>query len=161
MSERWLGWRGGSGQQGKESKYRARKTIYNGETYDSKAEARYAEFLDWRAHKGEIRNLQRQVRITLCAATDTGGPPRRVEIRYATGRRVFHYIDFSFEERVTYEDAGIVPSDITLNWQQRYVEMKGMDLPVGKIKRAVVESMLGIKIEVVSRSPSIPGGYRK
>ena len=34
-------------------------------------------------------------------------------------------------------------------WVTRYVEVKGYDTPVGKLKRAIVEAMLDAGIEVV------------
>lgn len=41
-------------------KYRARRTEYNGQWYDSAAEARFAALLDMRVRVGEIRGWERQ-----------------------------------------------------------------------------------------------------
>lgn len=47
------------------NKFNARKTTSGGITYDSKAEAKYAEILEWRKRAGEITKIERQVRIPL------------------------------------------------------------------------------------------------
>ena len=69
---------------------------------------------------------------------------------YGSGRQAVHVLDFVFEERP--KNAGGVPMhDYGMKplWVTRYVEVKGMDHPVGKLKRAMVEAMMGVKIEVV------------
>lgn len=45
------------------TKYGAKATVYNGKRYDSKAEARYAETLDWRKMAGEITEIIPHFRI--------------------------------------------------------------------------------------------------
>jgi len=47
------------------NKYRAKPTIYNGERYDSKAEARHAETLDAMKRAGHLRWVLRQVPIPI------------------------------------------------------------------------------------------------
>lgn len=47
------------------NKYGAKKTEYNGVTYDSKFEAEYAQTLDLRVKAGDILNYQRQVPFPL------------------------------------------------------------------------------------------------
>jgi hypothetical protein len=47
------------------NKYNAKKQEYNGEKYDSKGEAGYAQELDWRIKAGELKSYERQVKIEL------------------------------------------------------------------------------------------------
>jgi hypothetical protein len=47
------------------NKYNAKSQEYNGEKYDSKGEAGYAQELDWRIKAGEIKSYERQVKIPL------------------------------------------------------------------------------------------------
>jgi hypothetical protein len=47
------------------NKYKAKKQEYNGEKYDSKGEAAYAQELDWRIKAGELLSYERQVKIPL------------------------------------------------------------------------------------------------
>jgi hypothetical protein len=47
------------------NKYHAKSQTYNGEKYDSKGEAGYAQELDWRIKAGEIKSYERQVKIPL------------------------------------------------------------------------------------------------
>lgn len=48
------------------SKYNNVKQKYNGNHYDSKLEAKYAQELDWRLHCGELKEIKRQVKVPLC-----------------------------------------------------------------------------------------------
>jgi hypothetical protein len=47
------------------NKYNAKSQEYNGEKYDSKGEAGYAQELDWRIKAGELLSYERQVKIPL------------------------------------------------------------------------------------------------
>jgi len=47
------------------NKYNAKKQEYNGNKYDSKGEASYAQELDWLIKMGEIRSYERQVKIPI------------------------------------------------------------------------------------------------
>ena len=47
------------------NKFGAKKTLYNGEMYDSKREADYAFELNMRVRAGELRDWKRQVPIDL------------------------------------------------------------------------------------------------
>lgn len=49
----------------KPNKFGAKKTVYNGRKYDSKAEAAHAQVLQLRQKAGEIVELQEQVRFKL------------------------------------------------------------------------------------------------
>lgn len=48
------------------NKYGAKKTEYNGNKYDSKAEAEYAINLDWLLQDGQVKSWERQIRYDLC-----------------------------------------------------------------------------------------------
>lgn len=54
-----------SGKKPKRSKYNAKKTPYNGDTYDSKAEAEYAQQLDLEKKAGAVTWWARQVPFRL------------------------------------------------------------------------------------------------
>ena len=144
------------------SKYGNKRTEYNGAIYDSKREVQFAKDLHVRELAGEVRNIRRQVRIPLfaagacdvCPLEDQWADPHRfgrnVPVKYGNGRQAVHVLDFVFEERP--KNAGGVPMhDYGMKplWVTRYVEVKGMDHPMGKLKRAMVEAMMGVKIEVV------------
>jgi hypothetical protein len=47
------------------NKFNAKKTTYNGQKFDSKGEAGYCEYLDWRIKAGEIVGYERQYKIPL------------------------------------------------------------------------------------------------
>lgn len=47
------------------NKYKAKKQEYDGQKYDSKGEAAYAQELDWRIKTGELKSYERQVKIPL------------------------------------------------------------------------------------------------
>ncbi|MDZ4341329.1 MAG: DUF1064 domain-containing protein [Candidatus Binatia bacterium] len=51
--------------------------------------------------------------------------------QYDNGRVVRHYVDFA-----------VIHNDGTVSWH----EVKGRDLPMGKLKRAQVEELYGIKV---------------
>lgn len=87
------------------SKYRARKTEYGGQTYDSAAEAQYAERLELRRLAGDIRWWTRAAPIVL-----------------VPGKR---------KDRITYKpDFWVVGADGS-GW---FVDVKGVVLPIFRIK---------------------------
>jgi hypothetical protein len=49
----------------KRNKFGAKKTMYNGVSYDSKGEAKYAYTLDVRKRLGEVKHWERQIPIKL------------------------------------------------------------------------------------------------
>lgn len=49
------------------NKYKAKRTVYNGVTYHSKKEANYAFKLDCLIQTGEVKGVERQVRMPLHA----------------------------------------------------------------------------------------------
>lgn len=103
------------------SKYHAIRTEYNGITYDSKAEARFAQELDLKVKAGQIKYWLRQIPFYLPAG-------------------IVYRCDFM----VVHED----PAGEQGQWVQ-YFDVKGMDTPVSKLKRKQVEALYPVKIQVV------------
>ena len=111
-------------------KYGAKRTEVDGVKFQSKAEARRWQELLLLQRAGEIRDLRRQVRIEL----HTYGVFGVVPIKSPTGRPRYYLADFEY-----YDQVG-----------RRVLEdVKGMDTPESALKRAIVEGMLGIKVQVV------------
>lgn len=106
----------------KGNKYRARKTIVDGITFDSALEARYYGNLKLMERAGQVYGveLQKPYPITINGVV------------CGTYRADFTFWD-QHEKR------------------QRCVDTKGMDTPVSKLKRKLVEAQYGIKIEVVKK----------
>jgi len=93
------------------NKYRAKSTEYGGHVYHSKLEAAYACELDLRKKAKDIKDWERQVKLDL-----------RVNGVHITN----YYIDFI----VTHNDES-----------REYVEVKGMEMEVWKIKWAILEAV--------------------
>ncbi len=87
------------------SKYHAKKVTVNGITYDSKKEARrHAQLLDME-RKGEITDLQRQVKFVLIPAQrepDTIGPRGGVKKGKLIEKEVSYIADFTFFQNGEY-----------------------------------------------------------
>ncbi len=103
---------------GKPSKYRAKRIVVDGITFDSKKEAKRWQELRLLERAGEISNLERQVPIKLNGQngpimTDSGKKQR-------TYVADFRYIDWSKGGAWVIEDA------------------KGFETPEFKLKRAVL-----------------------
>jgi hypothetical protein len=94
--------------------------IYRGITFKSKKEANKAAELDLAKQAGEIKGYLMQVPFILPGKTKSGRPIR-------------HYVDF-----------GIIELDDRMTW----LECKGRDLELGRLKRAQCEEIYGIKIKV-------------
>lgn len=108
----------------KPNKYKARKVVVDGITFDSAKEAlRYAE-LQLLARAGEIRNLQRQVRIPLIGQN---GP-----LKTKSGRLMRMTVDFSYEDK-------------KLGWATVLEDAKGMRTRDFDVRVAVAEAM-GLKV---------------
>lgn len=96
------------------SKYNARRTVYNGVTYDSRREAEVAAELDMLRRASDpkrcVIDVQRQVRIPLVV----------------NGQKICtHVLDFL----VTYADG-----------RKELVEVKGYETAVWKLKRKLLEA---------------------
>lgn len=115
------------------NKYRAKKTVVNGVKFDSKKESkRYIDLLWRRDTLKEISDLELQPKFPLkCGDKD-------VLIRsngYPNGRKAAYIADFRYHCNVT---GRTVVEDV-----------KGMDTPVSRLKRAFVEAQYGIRITLV------------
>lgn len=92
------------------NKYSAKSTNYNGVSYHSKLEAGYAEELDWRVVAKDIVRWERQVKLEL-----------KVNGVFIAN----YYIDF-----IVYHNDG----------SREFVEVKGLELEVWKIKWKILEA---------------------
>ena len=98
------------------NKYGAKKTEYNGITFDSKAEAHRAYELDMLKHSGEVTKVEYQPSFDCIV----------------NGKKICKYIaDF----KVTYADGHV-----------EYEDTKGFKTPVYKIKKKLVEALFDIEI---------------
>jgi hypothetical protein len=96
-------------------------TEAEGIKFHSKKEAKVFRELQARQHAKEIKFILMQVPFLLPGKDDRG-------------KRTRHYLDFMV---------------IRTDGQIEYIEVKGRDLPMGKLKRRQVEEIYGIKIVVV------------
>ena len=96
----------------KKNKYNAKKQTYNGQKYDSTLEAKVAEEFDWLLKSGELKEVKRQVKVPLMVN----------QILICN-----YYMDF-----VTTDKHG----------QVKYVEVKGMELPVWQLKKKLFLALL-------------------
>lgn len=97
---------------GKKNKYKAKKQTYNGTKYDSTLEAKVAEDLDWQLKSGDLIEVKRQVKIPL------------------TVNKVLicnYYCDFRVIDK---------------HGQVKYVEAKGMELPIWQMKKKLFLALL-------------------
>ena len=78
------------------SKYRAKKTTYNGQTYDSKFEAGVAQELDLRLKAGEFKDWERQFKIECIPYDKFGNPLPALKVSHKVDFRIHHHDD-SFE----------------------------------------------------------------
>ena len=105
----------------KRSKYRAVKTVVDGITFDSRAEANYYQLLKEWERRGEISDVQLQVPFPLTAGKG---------MLIGTYRADFVFMDSASGER-------------------RVVDVKGFDTPLSKWKRKHVRAQYGVKVEIV------------
>jgi hypothetical protein len=114
-------------------KYHAKATVVDGIRFASKKESKHYIDLLWRRDTlKEIKNLELQPKYPL--GTDDKPVLMRSD-RYPNGRRASYIADFSYVNLVTGKH---VVEDV-----------KGMDTPLSKLKRAVVEAQYGIRIVLV------------
>ncbi len=109
----------------KPSKYHNQRTEYGGRIYASKKEADFARGLDLRIKAGEIKGWIPQVMFPL-----PGGTQHRVDFE------VFEASFNHFQDRSQFSAVSF--------W-----EVKGRDLPMGKMKRKQTEELYGIRINIV------------
>ena len=99
------------------TKYRAKRTEYNGEVYDSKLEAGVAYQLDMRLRAGEIAAVERQFQVVCIPYTRDGRPMPALAVRHKVDFRVTNLDD-------TYE----------------LIEAKGMELADYQMRRRWLEA---------------------
>lgn len=77
------------------SKYRNKRTEYNGQTYDSKFEAGVARELDLRLKAGDIQGWERQYQVVCVPYDGEGYPVPKLAVRHKVDFRV-HELDGSY-----------------------------------------------------------------
>lgn len=108
------------------SKYHAQKTTVFGITFDSKKEAERYLYLRSLLKRGEIQNLQRQVKFVLI-------PTQRDENGKLLEKERSYYADF-----VYYQNGQMIVEDV-----------KGMKTELYKLKRALMLKVHKIRIKEV------------
>jgi hypothetical protein len=103
------------------NKYRAQRTEYNGRVYPSKHHAEVRQQLDTAVKGGAYDNIIEEVPFRLPGKTNTGRP-------------FIHRVDFG-----CLKDGKVI----------RWIEVKGKDLELGKLKRRQVEELYKIRIEIL------------
>ena len=115
-------------------KYKAVKTIVDGEVFDSKREAKRYEALKALAEKGEISNLRRQVPFVLIPEQrlpDVIGPKGGIKKGALLERECKYIADFVYE----LPDGGTVVEDC-----------KGYRTPEYRLKKKLFRFVYGIEI---------------
>ncbi len=111
----------------KHNKYHAERVEVGGRTLSSKKEARQVQELELRKAAGDIDFWLEQVSFPLPGIfTDSKGRQRRAR----------HQLDF-----ITFKKVGEL-------YRVEFLETKGRDLPMGKLKRLQTEAIYHLKIEV-------------
>lgn len=95
----------------RQNKYNASSTIYNNTAYHSKKEAAYAKELDLRKKAGDIKDWERQVRISL----DVNG---------------YHICNYYIDFKIIHNDGSI-----------ELVEVKGFRTEVWRLKWKLFEAI--------------------
>ncbi len=131
------------------SKYHAKKVTINGITYDSKKEARrHAMLLDME-RKGEIQDLQRQVKFVLIPTQrepDTIGSRGGVKKGKLLEREVAYVADFVYKERIA---TGLRPRNDSEDCVRVVEDTKGVRTKDYVIKRKLMLWVHGIRISEI------------
>ena len=80
----------------RKTKYRAKRTEYNGEVYDAKLESGVAYQLDMRLRAGEIAAVERQFQVVCIPYTRDGRAVPALSVRHKVDFRIKH-LDDSYE----------------------------------------------------------------
>lgn len=113
------------------NKFNATRVVVDGLRFDSKREAARWQELKHLEKAGRISRLTRQVPFTF----EVDGRPVLIRSKgYPNGRRVSYVADFCYVD-----DAGALVVE----------DSKGMDTPVSRLKRGMVEAFHGIRVVVV------------
>lgn len=123
------------------------RTSRDGLVFHSKAEKDRWEELRKYEEAGLIRNLRRQVSYDLYSvdlATGKAVPIKTRSIGYPNGRACRYTLDFLYEQK----HGG--------KWTIIYEEYKGVDDPVSRLRRSILEAMLQVVITITgpARNPS-------
>ena len=116
------------------NKYGARPVAVDGSRFDSGREYRYLkEVLEPRLRAGEIIDLVRQPKFPIVV---DGRPVRAVRQKNGNqGRPLVVILDYQW---IDVADA-----------RKRYIDVKGHDTDMSRLKRALVEHIYGIEVELV------------
>lgn len=130
------------GQKKSRLKYNNRKVKLDGHTFDSQAEADYYLRLRAAARSGSIKDLEVQPRFTFEHRGRVLRYPPLWVVRSGKrfqrqGAPIRYYADFRFYD--------------VIEKRSRVVDVKGMDTPVSKLKRALVLWWHGIDVEIVKK----------
>lgn len=103
------------------SKYKARKTVVDGITFDSRREADRYIVLKSMEEDGAIENLRRQVRYELVPAFDVDGKHYRP---------IFYVADFAYREdgKEVVEDAKGMRTDVYRLKSKLFARLYGMNI---------------------------------
>jgi len=113
-------WRAALAEGKRRNKYGAESSWIDGIRFASKAEAKYYLMLKYRERLGEVTDVRLQEPFTVL------GPKGQVVCTYRA--------DFVFWD--------------VREGRQRVIDVKGMQTPLFKLKKKVVEAFLGITIEL-------------
>lgn len=109
---------------------RAQPVTIDGHRFPSKAEARWYGILKLREVAGEIRDLTLQPKFPLVI---NGRPVLSLGTSKRRGSPLSYRADFAFSE----------------GGRRRVIEVKGIDDPTSRLRRAIVQHIHDIEIEVV------------
>lgn len=112
------------------SKYGAIKTTVGAHTFDSRAEAAEYSRLLLLERAGKIRGLEIQPAFPIVI----DGAPVRIRNKKGHGRKVVAKMDFAYFDLETA--------------RRVILDVKGMDTPISRLKRALVEAIYGVEITV-------------
>ncbi len=113
-------------------KYGAEAQVVDGHRFPSRREARRYGELKMMQRAGEITGLQLQPKYPL---GDDHNPILIKSGGYPNGRRATYFADFKYTD--------------TRTGSEVIEDVKGMDTPVGRLKRAIVEAQYSIEIVLI------------
>jgi hypothetical protein len=121
------------------NKYRNVKTVVDGITFDSKAEARRYSELKLLERANEIRDLKLQPRYPLAI----GDRPISIRNKHGVKRKVVYIADFEYViEHSEYHHPA-------MRYEKIIEDVKGYDTPTSRLKRGIVEAQYGIRVREV------------
>lgn len=116
-------------QTRKKSKYGAKRTVVEGIKFDSKKEANRWVQLRAMEEIGLIKELVRQPAFPLAKVIDGTD----YVVRTPCGRCMSYFADFAY-----YQEGKLIVEDV-----------KGIDTPVSRLKRAIVKMFYGIDVVLI------------